>query len=234
MLFRSQSRAASRWNRSRQTFLARALWLLLVPAFVRAARELPDVEFVLVGSWVALELAVVAVHLMRLGDTLIGKGLWTALHLTFFVVYSGLVLGLHAMALQVVDGREPVLQTLTSLLDRGPAYLLASVLYLLAVAAGLCLLLAPGIYIAVRFALFGQVLAAGPASAMDALREAGALSRGRWWEMLRFLLASWALSLAGMAVMGVGLLIAFPVTMIAATQLFREWQRERGQTTPAR
>lgn len=189
---------------------------------------------VLVGSWVALELAVVAVHGMGLGNTLVGKGLWFALHLAFFVVYSGLVLGLHALALQVVDGREPALQMLTSLMNLGPAYLLASALYLLAVAAGLCLLLVPGIYIAVRFALFGQVLATGPASAMDALRGAGALSRGRWWELFQFLLVSWVLSLAGLGVMGLGLLIAFPVTMIAATHLVGEWQRGQAQTTLAR
>ncbi len=196
-------------------------WNVFVPCLV-----------VLFGSWVALELAVVAVHRVGLGDSFIGKGIWIGLHLAFFVVYSGLVLGLHAMALQVVDGKEPALQMLASLLSRGPAYLVASALYLLAVAVGLCFLIVPGIYLAVRFALFGQVLAAGPASAMDALWEAGKVSRGRWWELFRFLLASWALSLAGAAVMGVGLLVAFPVTMIAAAHLFREWEHRGIATAP--
>ena len=196
-------------------------WSVFVPCLV-----------VLFGSWVALELAVVAVHRVGLGDNLVGKGLWIALHLAFFVVYSGLVLGLHAMALQVVDGKEPALQMLTSLLNRGPVYLVASALYLLAVTVGLCFLVVPGIYVAVRFALFGQVLAAGPASAMDALREAGKVSRGRSWELFRFLLASWAISIAGMAVMGIGLLVAFPVTMIAATHLFRAWQGRDAAVPP--
>jgi uncharacterized membrane protein len=143
------------------------------------------------------------------------------LHLAFLVVFSGLTVGLHGMALEAVDGHSPSLSSLTAQLARGPSYLLALWLYCTAVAAGLLLLVVPGVYLAVRYAFFGNVLAAQPASALDGLRGAGSLSRGRWWMLFRFLLVVAALNLAGAALLGVGLLVTFPVTLLATASLYR-------------
>lgn len=169
---------------------------------------------VLFASWVSLELAVVA--LQRLG-----VAVNVLLHLGFLILFSGLMVGLHEMALQAVAGHPPAVSTLTASLARGPSYLLALCLYLVAVAAGVLLLVAPGIYLAVRYALFGQVLAAENVSGLDAWRAAGSLSQGRWWMLFRFLLVVAALNLAGAALLGVGLLVTFPVTVLATSSLYR-------------
>lgn len=93
---------------------------------------------VLFASWVCLELAVITLH--RFGIVLN-----VVLHLAFLLLFSGLMVGMHSMAVEVIDGRVPTLRSLTDLLERGPSYLLALCLYFAAVVGGLVLLVVPGI-----------------------------------------------------------------------------------------
>jgi uncharacterized membrane protein len=172
---------------------------------------------ILFASWAALEVAVVA--LQRFGVVL-----WLILHLAFFVFFSGLMVGLHRIALETVDGKAPKLANLTALLGRGPTFLLAFCVYLAAVVVGLVLLVVPGIYVAVRYALFGQVLATTSTTAPQALRNAAALSDGRWWTLFPLLLMAMLLNLAGLAFLGLGLLVTFPVSLLATSDLYRSLQ----------
>jgi uncharacterized membrane protein len=173
---------------------------------------------ILFASWAALEVAVVA--LQRFGVVV-----WLILHLAFFVFFSGLMLGLHRIALETVNGKVPKLANLTALLGRGPTFLLAFCIYSAVVAVGLVLLVVPGIYVAVKYSLFGQVLATRSTSALEALRDAGALSDGRWWTLFQLLLLALLLNLAGMAFLGLGLLITFPVSLLATSDLYRPLQQ---------
>jgi hypothetical protein len=180
----------------------------------------------LFASWVALELAVVALYRF-------GVVPWLLLHLAFLIGFSGLLAGFHAMAQQAVDGKRPRLRDLASRLERGPSFLLASVIYGGAVVAGLALLVVPGIYIAVRFALFGHVLAARAVSAPAALRGAAALSSGRWRSVGTCWLAALALNLAGAALLGVGILVTFPVSLLATASVFGAAVRGGKRCDPA-
>jgi uncharacterized membrane protein len=173
---------------------------------------------ILFGSWAALEVAVVA--LQRFGVVV-----WLILHLAFFVFFSGLMVGLHRIAQETVDGKAPKLANLTSLLGRGPTFLLAFCIYSAVVLVGLAFLVVPGIYVAVRYALFGQVLATTSTTAPQALRDAAALSDGRWWTLFPLVLMAILLNLAGMAFLGLGLLITFPVSLLATSDLYRSLQQ---------
>lgn len=141
-----------------------AAWQL----FTRHWRVLVAAEFVLFALWVILEVTVVAVTRLAaaIGWVPAGIAVNVTVHVAFLLIFSGLVVGLHRIALDVVDGGAPTLSTLTHFLKVGPTYLLALALYCLAVFAGTVALVLPGIYLAVRFAFFGQVLA--PFSALGA------------------------------------------------------------------
>ncbi len=173
---------------------------------------------ILFGSWAALEVAVVA--LQRFGVVV-----WLILHLAFFVFFSGLMVGLHRIALETIDGKAPKLADLTALLGRGPTFLLAFCIYSAVVLVGFAFLVVPGIYVAVRYALFGQVLATTSTTAPQALRNAAALSDGRWWTLFPLVLMAMLLNLAGMAFLGLGLLITFPVSLLATSDLYRSLQQ---------
>jgi hypothetical protein len=168
---------------------------------------------VLLASWVGLELAVFALHSL-------GILVWLILHLLFLLLFSGLMAGFHVTALRAADGHSPNLALLTASLRRGPAVLLAFCIYSAAVLCGLILFVIPGIYVAVKYSFFVYVLAAEPVSALEALRRAAALSRGRWWTVFRFVLMALLLNLGGAALFGLGLVITFPVSLLAGSGLF--------------
>jgi uncharacterized membrane protein len=174
--------------------------------------------FTLFLSWVILEVGVIA--LQHLGIVV-----WLVLHLAFFVFFSGLMVGFHRLSLRTVQGETPELSDLIASLNRGPTFLLASCIYLVAVACGLALLIVPGIYVAVRYALFGQVVAARSTTALESLSIAATLSQGRWWTLFVFVLLGLLLNLAGAAFLGIGLLLTFPVSLLATSDLYRSLQQ---------
>jgi uncharacterized membrane protein len=184
----------------------------------RAFKSYPRVfvlsMLILFASWVVLEVAVISLYRF-------GVVVWLVLHVAFFVFFAGLMVGLYRIALLTVDGQVPRLADLTALLGRGPTFLLAFCIYLVAVLVGLALLVVPGVIIAVRYAFFGQVIATTSTSALQALREAAALSEGRTWMLGVFLLLAMLLNLAGAAFLGAGSFITFPVSLLATSDLYR-------------
>jgi hypothetical protein len=168
-------------------------------------------------SWVVLEVAVVFPH--RLGLVL-----WLMLHLAWLFLFAGMLVGLHVMALKSVDGENPRVGDLFGSLERGPAYLLALAIYCLAVGGGLVLLIVPGIYLAVQYCLFAQVITDTSASAVLALRKAAALAHGNSASLGALFLIAFLLNIAGMALLGIGLVISFPVSLLAIAGFYRSLQ----------
>jgi hypothetical protein len=191
----------------------------------RAFQAQPGVFFIsmlmMFALWVALELVVFSIQRHFTLATWLGIAIWTVLHLAFLVVFSGLAAGLVVISGEVLSGREARLQTLFGSMKRGPQVLLALCLYLLGVVAGLVLLVVPGIYFAVRYAMFGQVVATREVSAVESLHSAGALSNSRWRTMCGFWMRVWLLNLAGAAFLGVGLLLTVPVSLLASVSYYR-------------
>jgi hypothetical protein len=165
-------------------------------------------------SWVAMEIAVAFLH--RLGFVV-----WLVLHLGWLFLFSGMLVGLHVMALKSVDGEIPRIGDLFGSLERGPSYVLALSIYCLAVSGGLVLLVVPGIYLAIRYCLFAQVITDTSASALSALRKAAALAHGNWAPLSALFLIAFLLNIAGISLLGIGLIISFPVSLLAIAGFYR-------------
>lgn len=168
-------------------------------------------------SWVVLEIAVVFLHRL-------GLAVWLVIHLVWLFLFSGMLVGLHVMALKSVDDEIPRVGDLFGSLERGPAYLLALSIYCLAVSGGLVLVIVPGIYLAIRYCLFAQVITDTSASALAALRKAAALAHGNWAPLGALFLIAFLLNIAGMALLGIGLVISFPVSLLAIAGFYRSLQ----------
>ena len=165
-------------------------------------------------SWVVLEIAVVFLHRF-------GLAIWLTLHLAWVLLFAGMLVGLHVMALKSVDAEIPRVGDLFASLERGPAYLLALGIYCLAVSGGLVLLIVPGIYFAIRYCLFAQIITDTSASALPGLRKAAALARGNRASLGALFLIAFLLNIAGMALLGIGLIISFPVSLLAIAGFYR-------------
>jgi hypothetical protein len=168
-------------------------------------------------SWVVLEIAVVFLHRL-------GLAVWLVLHLAWLFLFSGMLVGLHVMALKSVDGEIPRIGDLFGSLERSPAWLLALSIYGLAVSGGLALLIVPGIYLAIRYCLFAQVITDTSAPALAALRKAAALAHGNWAPLGALFLIAFLLNIAGMSLLGLGLIISFPVSLLAIAGFYRSLQ----------
>ena len=188
----------------------------------------------LVGlAWLILECAVIGIH--RLAVPLPAYAvLWLGLHLAFFWTFSALMLGLHAMALEVIDGRAPVVRLTVGRPGAAARYLLSSTLYWCGVLVGLCLLVIPGLVAASAWAPFRFLLTdrSGDAASFVPLGDAAHLSASHRWRLFRALMASTLLNLAGAALLGVGLLITLPVTIILRAGIFRDLQAQRRRAPP--
>jgi hypothetical protein len=140
---------------------------------------------------------------------------------TGLLVCSGMIVGLHVMAIKSVDGQVPRVEDLFRSLALGPAYLLALALYCAAVGVGFALLIVPGIYLAIRYCLFAQIITDKSAGALAALRGAAELARGNWSQLGVLFFVAFLLNMAGAAILGLGLVISFPVSLLAIAGFYR-------------
>lgn len=166
-------------------------------------------------SWAVLEVLVVA--LQRLGPLVN-----ITLHLLFLAFFSGLKLGFLRLALAAYDGSRPRYRDLFSRLASGPRFLAAGLLYLGAILLGLVLLLLPGIYLGLRLAPFGFLIAELDSAVGASFRAASELTRGSIPALLGFAATLLALNLAGAALLGVGLIVTVPVSVLSAAALYRQ------------
>jgi hypothetical protein len=59
---------------------------------------------------------------------------------------------------------------------------------------------------------------------IPALRKAAALARGSWASLDALFLIAFLLNIAGMALLGIGLVISFPVSLLAIAGFYRSLQ----------
>ncbi|AKV00014.1 hypothetical protein AKJ09_06677 [Labilithrix luteola] len=129
------------------------------------------------------------------------------------------------LGLALYDGRAVTGQTVRELLPDGPTfltYLAVSILYSLLVAAGLILLVIPGIYLAVRYG-FCEFFVADrrTASVGEAFRRSSDITRGERWRLFVLELALVVLNVLGAMFFGFGLLVTVPLSIFAMVMVYR-------------
>lgn len=177
---------------------------------------------VFVVSMILLFLSGIVVALLVLYRS--GFAIWLIALLAWLLVCSGMIVGLHVMALKSVDGRVPRVDDLFGALALGPAYLLALAFCCAAVSLGFALLIVPGIYLAVRYCLFAQIITDKSAGPLTAVRDAAVLARGNYSQLGALFLIPFLLNAAGAAILGLGLVISFPVSLLAIAGSYRSLQ----------
>ena len=142
-------------------------------------------------------------------------------------------MGVIRIVLKFVDGGKGDFNDLFNSFDVFLDYLGASVLYALIVAGGLCLLIVPGIYWAIKFGFYGYFIIDRKMGAMDALKASSALTRAVKWDLFVFGLAVLGINVLGAICLGVGLLVTQPLTTLAMGFVFRRLQATSPQPASA-
>lgn len=130
-------------------------------------------------------------------------------------------LGLIRVCLNLVSGKTA---DVSQLFGEGSKLLrafLASILFGLAVAVGLLLLIVPGIYVALRYGQFLYAIVDKNLSIGDAFRYSGELTKDNVMSLFVYAILSILVVLAGLLVFCVGIFIAFPVVTLASAVVYR-------------
>lgn len=106
--------------------------------------------------------------------------------------------------------------------DTALNFFLGSVLYGLIVAAGLILLIVPGIIWAIKYKFYTYLIVDKKMNALEALKKSGQITYGEKWNIFVFILACLLITLLGALALGIGLIVALPVVALAEVHVYRK------------
>lgn len=135
-----------------------------------------------------------------------------------------LQLGLTRIALNFASGDESSVAMLFGQGDKLLRALGAGILYYLMVAAGLVLLIVPGVYLALRFVMYQDAIVDKNMGVMEALKYSSELTRNNKFSLFGLGLMSILVILAGALALLVGMIYAIPVVTIAFALAYRSLQ----------
>lgn len=185
------------------------------PIFKKRFGLFTAVLLTIFGAWVTLEIVVIA-------GQRFGVLLWAVVHLAFLIFVAGIEVGFLEICLALCDGGEPTFADTFRHLALGPKFLAGQILYLFMVVIGLLLLVAPGVYLSVRYALFGFCMAAGETNLMRSFQQSAILSTGTKTYLLRILVALLVLNALGAGLLGLGLFVTVPLSVLMMTKVYRQ------------
>jgi len=185
------------------------------PAFKKRLGLFTAVLLTIFAAWVVLEIVVIA-------GQRFGILLWAVMHLAFLIFLAGVEVGLLKICRALSDGKPPAFAQTFAYLPLGPKFLAAQILYLLMVVFGLLLLVFPGVYLGVRYALFGFCFANGETNPLRCFQQSATLSKGATTGLLWILAALFVLNLLGASLLALGLFVTVPLSVLIMTDVYRQ------------
>lgn len=145
----------------------------------------------------------------------------TMLDILSSIAYYWIVFGMVVVTLKIVDNKTVSWSDVFVFDRRFFLYILGIILYGFVVGIGFLVLIIPGIYLALRYGFFWYGIIDGKKGVFDAFHESAVITRGVKWQLLLFALATIGVMILGFVALGVGVLVAMPVTMLASAHLYR-------------
>lgn len=142
-------------------------------------------------------------------------------------IISGLLsafmrLGLAKVSLRAVDKKPLAYQDFFTLQDTYWPYVIASILFGIAVAVGTILLIIPGVIIGLMWMFYMYLILDKKLSPLDALKESAKMTSGYKWQLLGFAVILMLINIGGALLLGIGLLWTIPLSAIALAHMYRQ------------
>ncbi len=150
-------------------------------------------------------------------------GVGSKVVLTFLVL--GLHVGLARVALDLVEGKQAEFKELFSCFSVIHWFILGAILYQLIVAAGLILLVIPGIIWMLAFSQWLFVLVDTKQNSFACLKKSVALTEGVKGKLLVFWLALFGINILGALALGLGLFVTIPLSIIASAHVYDQLRK---------
>lgn len=101
-------------------------------------------------------------------------------------------------------------------------FLLGYVLYILLVVIGFILLIVPGLYFAIKYQFVQYLIVDKKMDVIEAFKESSKMTNGHKWNLLLLVLLYVAIVILGVMALGVGLLVAIPIVMVAQAYVYKK------------
>lgn len=124
----------------------------------------------------------------------------------------------------IVNGINPQFDQLYIHWKKFFTWFFASLFYGLMVGFGLILLVIPGLYFAGRYGLFGYFIVDKDYGPIESLQVSARATRGMSWKLLLYFIVMVLINLVGLALLGIGLFITIPVTMLGLATIYKKTQ----------
>ncbi|MBL8775515.1 MAG: hypothetical protein JNK12_06285 [Acidimicrobiales bacterium] len=142
-----------------------------------------------------------------------------------YVVSMILSLGLIRVALKVTRGEEVDVADLFKTDQLGP-YIVASILFGIMVAVGLIFCIVPGVILAVIYGFYGYVILGRGVGVGEGFSHAAEITKGQRGTVFLLGLAFMGINLLGALACGAGLLVSYPITIVAGGYAYRVLSNE--------
>lgn len=142
-----------------------------------------------------------------------------------YIVSMILSLGLIRVALKVTRGEEVDVADLFKTDQLGP-YIGASILFGIIVGVGLILCIVPGVILAVIYGFYGYVILGRGVGVGEGFSLAAEITKGQRGTVFLLALAFIGINLLGALACGAGLLVSYPITIVAGGYAYRVLSNE--------
>ena len=168
------------------------------------------------GVWVVVEMLVIRL------DSTPGRPAWTALHLSYFWGTAYWEVAVLRSALRAA--REQSSPGIMQILDHRAAlrFLALKLILLPAIIVGTVALLIPGLYIMARFGPAFLFVVQGQTRLRTAVTLSDEATRGRRGYLMLFCLSLLFFNVFGAALLGLGLIVTIPMSLLMCAHLFHE------------
>jgi uncharacterized membrane protein len=161
-----------------------------------------------------------------------GKGggfLFGILAMVFLIIIR---IGYTKIFLRTYDGDKPMFSDIFKEYELFWKYIGVSILVPLVVLGGLLLLVIPGLIWAVRFSFSPIILVDTKSGPVVSMKESYAITKGKFWKLLLFWLTIAGLNILGFLVVGAGLIVSVPVSMLSTIYVYRELSKAKAGVSP--
>ncbi|CAB4732825.1 unannotated protein [freshwater metagenome] len=175
-----------------------------------------------IGPMILITLVILAVQVLL--NVVVGADAGVAriiLQLVAFIVGLILGMGLIRASLAITDGVKPEVSMLAHTAGLG-SYLVAAIIFGIAVFVGLILFIIPGIIVSLIFMFYGYAIVQNPStSPIDALKRSAEITKGHRWQLLGLVVLLIIINVIGAILCGIGLLFTYGITAIAVAHAYK-------------
>lgn len=150
-----------------------------------------------------------------------GESARTIISLLFTVLSIIVSIGALKITLGIYDKAKPEIRDMFRYSRYFWRFLGATILYGLLVAFGLLLLVVPGFIWAMKYSMTINLIVDKDMRISEAFQESARLTSGVRWQLFLFCLASLGVLILGGIALGVGIIVAIPLTWIASVYVYR-------------